>query len=174
MKLFAAVPYFIATIALTTSLFADNSISDVWPNPASQKNHSNQNLETIVQTTPNLSFLMQALFATDLLGALEDAGPYTFFAPTNTAIGAMSQIQWQDLLKPENKEKLKEIITFHIVPGKILSSQLKTGKVKTLNGKELNITAKGADISVNGASIVQADIIGTNGVIHEINMLLRP
>lgn len=119
--------------------------------------------------------LAAALKAADLVDALKGDGPFTVFAPTDAAFEQLPEGTVESLLKPENKDKLTAILTYHVVKGKIdAEAALEAGKAKTLNGKMVRIreTKKGAQ--VNKAKIVKTDIIASNGIIHVIDTVLLP
>jgi uncharacterized surface protein with fasciclin (FAS1) repeats len=118
--------------------------------------------------------LVAAVTAADLVGALKGAGPLTVFAPNDEAFAKLPAGTVDDLVKPENKAKLTAILTYHVVSGGIMASDLTEGGApKTLNGETLMISLKdGAE--VNGAKVVTADIACTNGVIHVIDTVLMP
>ena len=96
-------------------------------------------------------------------------------APTNAAFAALPAGTVEDLLKPENKEKLTAILTYHVVAGNVLSSQLTDGqKVKTLNGQELTVAIKNGVVTINGIKVIAADLAGTNGVVHVVEGVILP
>jgi uncharacterized surface protein with fasciclin (FAS1) repeats len=119
--------------------------------------------------------LVAALKAADLVGALQAKGPFTVFAPTDAAFAALPAGTLDDLLKPENKAKLQSILTYHVVPGKVMSSDLKgTVNAKTLQGQTVTIIAAASGVTVNGAKVVTADVAASNGVIHVIDAVILP
>lgn len=119
--------------------------------------------------------LAAALKAADLTGALEGKGPFTVFAPTDDAFKKLPPGTLEMLLKPENKEKLRAILTYHVVAGDVTAAQvMKLSSVKTLNGKNLTITTNDGAVMVNNAKVVKADIHASNGVIHVIDTVLLP
>jgi uncharacterized surface protein with fasciclin (FAS1) repeats len=122
----------------------------------------------------NFTTLAAALTAAGLVETLKGAGPFTVFAPTDAAFAALPAGTVEDLLKPENKDKLIAILTYHVVPGKVMSTDLSEGLMAaTVNGAEVTITlADGA--KVNGAVISAADVLATNGVIHVIDSVILP
>ena len=124
--------------------------------------------------------LVTAVKAAGLVDTLKGAGPFTVFAPTDAAFAALEKKKpgtIEFLLKPENKAKLVAILTYHVIPGKVLAADalgLKNGsKVKTVNGAMLTIHNK-SGVKVNNAKVVKADIICSNGVIHVIDTVLLP
>jgi uncharacterized surface protein with fasciclin (FAS1) repeats len=114
------------------------------------------------------------LTAAGLVDTLKGAGPFTVFAPTDAAFAALPAGTVEDLLKPENKDKLVAILTYHVIAGKVMSTDLSEGlKAKTVNGAEVTITLDGG-AKVNGVVISTADIAASNGVIHVIDSVILP
>ncbi|WP_268033565.1 fasciclin domain-containing protein [Algoriphagus sp. PAP.12] len=125
--------------------------------------------------TEFLSTLVAAVKAGDLVDVLKGDGPFTVFAPTNEAFAALPAGTLEDLLKPENKEKLVSILTYHVVPGKIMSSDLKNGQtVKTVQGGEISVMLKDGKAMINNATVTAADIEADNGVVHVIDKVILP
>jgi uncharacterized surface protein with fasciclin (FAS1) repeats len=119
--------------------------------------------------------LVAAVTAAGLVETLSGTGPFTIFAPTNAAFAALPAGTVEDLLKPENKEKLTSILTYHVVAGNVMSAQLSDGqKVATLNGQELTVAIKDGVVTINGAKVVAADLAGSNGVIHFVDGVILP
>jgi uncharacterized surface protein with fasciclin (FAS1) repeats len=119
--------------------------------------------------------LVTAVKAAGLVDTLKGPGPFTVFAPTNAAFAKLPPGTVDDLLKPENKEKLKSILLYHVVPGNVSSKQvmaMSTGK--SVSGKTLNIKTMGDTVMVNDAKVIKADIPATNGTIHWIDTVLMP
>jgi uncharacterized surface protein with fasciclin (FAS1) repeats len=119
--------------------------------------------------------LAAALKAAGLVDALKGPGPYTVFAPTDAAFAKLPAGTLDDLLKPENKEKLKAILLYHVVSGKVMSSDIK-GEVKpaTLQGATLDVKAGAGGVTVDGAKVTAADVVASNGVIHVIDAVVLP
>ena len=121
------------------------------------------------------STLVAAVKAAGLVETLSVTGPFTIFAPTNAAFDALPAGTVEDLLKPENKEKLTAVLTYHVVAGNVMSSQLADGqKVATLNGQELTVAIKDGVVTINGTKVIAADLAGSNGVIHVVEGVLLP
>ena len=119
--------------------------------------------------------LVAAVKAADLVDALKGDGPLTVFAPTDEAFSALPEGTLDSLLKPENKEQLKAILLYHVVPGKVMSSDLKgTINADTLEGSPVTIVAGASGVTVNGANGVSADVAASNGVIHVIDAVILP
>jgi uncharacterized surface protein with fasciclin (FAS1) repeats len=119
--------------------------------------------------------LAAALKAAGLVGALKADGPFTVFAPTDAAFAKLPAGTVENLLKPENRESLVAILTFHVVPGRVTSEQVvKLSSAKTLNGKEASIQVDGGKVQVGTATVTQVDVAASNGVIHVIDSVLLP
>jgi uncharacterized surface protein with fasciclin (FAS1) repeats len=119
--------------------------------------------------------LAAALKAADLVDTLKGKGPFTVFAPTDEAFAKLPAGTLDDLLKPENKAKLAAILTYHVVPGKVMAAQAaKLPSAKTVNGESLTIHAMGGTVMVDNATVTTADIACTNGVIHVIDTVVLP
>lgn len=118
--------------------------------------------------------LVAAVKAADLVETLKGDGPFTVFAPTDDAFAALPEGVVDDLLKPENKDKLTSILTYHVVPGKVMSSDLSDGMTATtVQGDDVTITI-GDGVMVNDATVTSADIEASNGVIHVVDSVLMP
>lgn len=122
----------------------------------------------------NFTTLVAAVQAAGLVDTLKGEGPFTVFAPTDEAFAALPAGTVEDLLKPENKDKLASILTYHVVAGKVMSGDLTEGMMApSVQGGELTITLEGG-AKVNGANVTTADIEATNGVIHVIDAVILP
>ena len=131
-------------------------------------------VETAVQ---NGSFktLVAAVTAAGLVETLSGTGPFTVFAPIDDAFSSLPAGTVESLVKPENKAQLTSILTFHVVSGKVMSTDLEDGMVaKTVNGASLTIHLKDGKVFINDAEVVIADVDTDNGVIHVINKVLIP
>jgi uncharacterized surface protein with fasciclin (FAS1) repeats len=119
--------------------------------------------------------LTAALGAAGLVETLKNKGPFTVFAPTDEAFAKIDSETLSDLLKPENREKLAAILTYHVVPGKIMSSDIRGDiKVNTASGKSISIKVASGKVTINDALVVATDIEADNGVIHIIDTVLLP
>ena len=119
--------------------------------------------------------LAAALQAAGLVQTLKGAGPFTVFAPTDEAFAKLPKGTVEDLLKPENKQKLISILTYHVVPGSVMASQVVSLKdAKTVNGQSVKISVTGGVVSIDNAKVVTTDIKATNGVIHVIDSVILP
>ncbi len=134
---------------------------------------SQQTIVDIATSAGSFNTLTAALKAADLVGVLKGEGPFTVFAPTDEAFAALPEGTLEKLLKPENKEQLVKILTYHVVAGSVLSTDLKAGKVPTVEGSDVKIQL-GDGVKVNDAQVVKADIKASNGVIHVIDKVIIP
>ncbi len=131
-------------------------------------------VDTAVQAG-QFNTLVAAVQAADLVETLKGEGPFTVFAPTDEAFAQLPAGTVEDLLKPENKEQLIAVLTYHVVPGKIMSGDIagQTTSVATVQGSELSVDATDG-VSVDQANVISADIEATNGVIHVIDSVVLP
>ena len=138
-----------------------------------------QTVVGVAASNPQFSTLVAAVKAAGLVDTLSGAGPFTVFAPTNDAFAKLPAGTVDSLLKPENKAKLAGILTYHVVPGKVMAADVKPGAVKTVNGASFTIALEGNDVVItdgqgNKSKVVQTDIPASNGVIHVIDTVLLP
>ncbi len=141
--------------------------------PAFADGHTKDIVDTAVGAG-SFTTLVAAVEAAGLVETLKGPGPFTVFAPTDAAFAALPAGTVEDLLKPENKDKLVAILTYHVLPGKVMSTDLSEGlKAATVQGAEVTITLEGGP-KVNGAAISTANIEATNGVIHVIDAVILP
>lgn len=142
--------------------------------PAAEATQSKDIVDTAV-AAGSFKTLAAALQAAGLVDTLKGEGPFTVFAPTDEAFAKLPAGTVDDLLKPENKEKLKKVLTYHVVPGKVTAEQAaKTPSAKTVQGSDLTLKSEGGAVMVNGAKVTQADIACSNGVIHVIDAVVLP
>lgn len=131
--------------------------------------------KTIAETleaTPSLSTLNGLVKAAGLTDTLKSAGPFTVFAPTNDAFKAVPAKTMEALGK--DPEMLKSVLTFHVLPGKVMAAEVKNSKPKTVNGAQLELSKAGTMVTVESAVVTTADIAATNGVVHIIDTVLIP
>lgn len=136
--------------------------------------HSSDIVDTAV-AAGSFNTLVAAVQAADLVDTLKGDGPFTVFAPTDDAFAALPAGTVEELLKPENKDKLVAILTYHVVPGKIMSGDIagKNVTVETVRGSSVAVNATNG-VKVDNATVVQADIEASNGVIHVIDAVIMP
>ena len=119
----------------------------------------------------NFKTLATALQAAGLVDTLKGPGPFTVFAPTDAAFAKVPKAQLDALLA--DKAKLTAVLTYHVVPGKVMAKDVKAGKVKTVQGSEITVTTAGG-VMVDKAKVVKTDIVADNGVIHVIDSVILP
>ena len=136
--------------------------------------HKHDIVDTAVKAG-NFNTLVAAVQAGELVETLKGKGPFTVFAPTDEAFAKIDKDTLESLLKPENKDQLVAILTYHVVAGKVMSTDI-TGDMQpsTVNGSALNITLKNGKVMINDATVISADIDADNGVIHVIDNVLIP
>ncbi len=119
--------------------------------------------------------LAAALEAADLVSTLKGEGPFTVFAPTDAAFEKLPAGTLDMLLKPENKQQLVDILTYHVVPGKVLAADVVgLDEAKTVNGKMIDVQVDGSAVKVNEANVTATDVAASNGVIHVIDQVILP
>merc|ERR1711972_460879 len=177
-----------STKELKTVVGADNLASNgvahiidgVLLPPSSALADSKPNIVELAQSVDDLSTLVAAVVAGDLVDTLSSPGPFTVFAPTNEAFGALPAGTLDDLLKPENKATLVDILTYHVLPEQVLSTDLKTFQaVKTVEGKPVHVIKYHGEVKVGPSvhdlkKVTGADNLASNGVAHIIDGVLLP
>lgn len=133
-----------------------------------------ETLAELVESGDSFNTLEQAIQAAGLEETLNEPGPYTVFAPTDEAFAALPPEVLDQLLLPENQETLRQVLTYHVVPGSVTSPSITPGEVDTVAGEPVSIEDNAGAITVDGASVVQPDIIASNGVVHAIDQVLLP
>lgn len=147
------------------------------PDPNKQtlpQTSSLKNVVDLISQDSSLSTFSNALNSVNLFTVLMSNGPFTVFAPDNDAFEKLSSKELQDLFKLENREKLAQVLAYHIVPGKIMQGDFKSMRLKTITDKELEIKVQGGNVQVNGAKVIKTNLVGTNGVVHVIDSVLLP
>ncbi len=136
---------------------------------------SNKDIVDTAVAAGDFKTLAAALQAAGLVDTLKGAGPFTVFAPTDEAFAKLPAGTVENLLKPENKQKLISILTYHVVAGKVMANDVvKLHEAKTVNGQDVKIIVDGGNVMVNNANVVKTDILCSNGVIHVIDAVLLP
>ncbi len=134
-----------------------------------------QNLVQNASGASNLTTLVAAVTAADLGATLSGPGPFTVFAPPNSAFDALPAGTVATLVQPANKAQLTSILTYHVVPGRLMAADLRDGQVlTTVNGASLTVRRMGNTVMVGDATVTQADVRASNGVAHVINKVLMP
>jgi len=140
-----------------------------------EKPKADKDIVDLAVGTEFLSTLVAAVKAGGLVDVLKGDGPFTVFAPTNEAFAKLPEGTVESLLKPENKDKLIKILTYHVVAGKVMSTDLSNGmEAETVQGQKIKIMLKDGAAMVNNATITTADIEASNGVVHVIDTVIMP
>ena len=160
MKVFAAI---LGLALLSPAAFAGG------------KSQPKQNIVETAVAAGSFKTLVAAVQAAGLADTLSAPGPYTVFAPTDEAFAKLPAGTVESLLKPENREKLRAILTYHVVPGNVMAKDVASlNKAKTVNGQSVKIKVDGANVMVDNANVVKTDIAASNGVIHVIDTVILP
>lgn len=122
----------------------------------------------------DFSTLVAAVKAAGLVETLKGDGPFTIFAPTNEAFAKLPEGTVENLLKPENKDQLVGILTYHVVPGKVMAADVAPGEVGTVNGEKAEISVSDDSVMIDGAKVIATDVAASNGVIHVIDTVILP
>jgi len=120
----------------------------------------------------NFSTLVTALRAAGLVDTLKGPGPFTVFAPTDAAFAKIPRAQLDALLA--DRSRLTQVLTFHVVPGRVMAADVRPGEVTTVQGGRLTVATAGGNVTVNGARVTATDIAASNGVIHVIDTVVMP
>ena len=136
--------------------------------------HKHDIVDTAIKAG-SFNTLVAAMQAAELVETLKSKGPFTVFAPTDEAFSKLDKSTLESLLKPENKDQLVAILTYHVVAGKVMSTDI-TGNMEpaTVNGSTINITLNNGKVMINDATVISADVDTDNGVIHVIDTVLIP
>jgi len=133
------------------------------------------NLVEVAVGNENFTTLVAAVTAAGLVDTLAGEGPFTVFAPVNSAFQALPEGTVDNLVKPENKEALTGILTYHVVAGLVHAADLTDGQiVTTVNGQTLTVSIQDGVVKINDATVIIPDVEATNGVVHAIDMVLMP
>ena len=139
------------------------------------KSNENKDIVDTAVSAGSFNTLVAAVQAAGLVEILKGEGPYTVFAPTDEAFAKLPDGTVEDLLKPENKDKLVSILTYHVVPGKVMSADvMELSEAETVQGENLDISVKDGVVLIDNAKVIKPDIIASNGVIHVIDMVVIP
>ena len=162
------------TLKSLTALIAAGLMATVATAQADHHKEAKKNIVEIAAGAGSFNTLVAAVKAAGLVDTLSGDGPFTVFAPTDEAFAKLPAGTVESLLKPENKEKLIGILTYHVVGAKVPAKAVKTGEAKTVNGQKVKLKVSDAGVMVDGAKVVKADIMASNGVIHVIDSVILP
>ncbi len=143
--------------------------------PAANAEHHEKDIVDTAVAAGSFKTLAAALDAGGLIDVLKGEGPFTVFAPTDEAFAKLPEGTVETLLKPENKDKLVSILTYHVVPGKVMAADVvKLTEATTVQGTSVDIKVTDGTVMVDGAKVIKPDIAATNGVIHVIDTVIMP
>jgi uncharacterized surface protein with fasciclin (FAS1) repeats len=171
----------ISMTALNSSVFAQNEsdrpgVTEKQPSQTEDKASTVQpgSLTTVIADSATFSTLTKALKATGLDKTLGGRDQFTIFAPTDEAFGKLPEGLLTKLMLPENQEKLRMLLLYHVVAGRVLAAEMTDGEVKTVNGEKLDVDVSADQVEVEGSKIYKSDVSATNGVMHSIGTVLVP
>lgn len=162
------------TFAATAPLFAMEEMKDADGKKEMTAEMSDKNIVETASGMNNFTTLVAAVKAAELVETLSGDGPFTVFAPTNEAFEKLPAGTVEELLKPENKEKLQNILKFHVVPGKIMAADVKTMAADTAAGEKVGVVVEDGVVLYGGQKVIKTDIVTSNGVIHWIDGVAMP
>jgi len=163
--------FFVFTLLFSTAAWA-GGYNKSYAQPAMEAKPS---IVEIAAGNEDFSTLVAALQAADLVGVLEGEGPFTVFAPTNAAFAALPEGTLDSLLKPDNKQQLIDILTYHVVPGAVYAADVtQLSSATTVQGSNIDITTSMGKVKIDNAQVVTTDIKASNGVIHVIDAVILP
>ncbi len=175
---FSALPSFAETKAATMTekkeTKAEKKAEKKGTKPVAATDAKSKTIVDVASGNKSFTTLVTAIKAAELVETLSGNGPFTVFAPTNEAFKALPKGTLEMLLKPENKAKLAKVLTYHVVSGKVMAKDVKSGSVKTVEGAPVIAKVGMGKIMINSATVTQADIPASNGVIHVIDRVLLP
>lgn len=161
-----------ASIALTPGLVAGDGAAG--NSGAASTCTAGKDIVAVAAGAENFKTLVAAVKAAGLVETLQGKGPFTVFAPTDEAFAKLPAGTIENLLKPENKEKLAAILKYHVVPGKVMAADVKTMEARTAQGQSLKLKVSDAGVMVDNAKVIKTDLLAENGVIHVIDSVILP
>ena len=175
MTLMVAVAAVAALAVFASACGDDDTEATATTEQPESSQPAEQDVVVLAQGERNLSTLVEAVTAAELVDTLKAEGPYTVFAPTNKAFAALGQDQLSELLQPKNRDQLKSILTYHVVPGELTADRLKDGQqLETVEGQSLTVSINGGTVKIDDATVVRPDVNASNGVAHVIDGVLTP
>jgi uncharacterized surface protein with fasciclin (FAS1) repeats len=161
-----------AVVTLPSSLLASDCAAG--QSTSTETRAAAKDLVAVASGADNFKILVAAVKAAGLVETLQGKGPFTVFAPTDEAFAKLPAGTVENLLKPENREKLASILKYHVVPGKVMAADVKTMEAKTVQGQSVKIKVSDGGVTVDGAKVVKTDVLAENGVIHVIDRVILP
>ena len=172
-----SIPIICVLSLLAATACSDDGSAPATNNAVNEPGTGTTSGDIVEVASANASFktLVAAVQAAGLVDTLKGAGPFTVFAPTDAAFAALPAGTVDDLLKPANKTKLVDILTYHVVPGNVSSADVvKLTEATTVEGKKVMITVSGGTVKINDATVTTVDVEASNGVIHVLDKVLLP
>ncbi len=166
------VAAFAAALTLTPELIAGDCAAS--KSASASTCTAGKDIVAVASSAQNFKTLVAAVRAAGLVETLQGKGPFTVFAPTDEAFAKLPAGTVEDLLKPENKEKLVAILKYHVLPGKFLAADVKTMEAKTAEGQSVKLKVSDEGVTVDNARVVKTDLLAENGVIHVIDSVILP
>jgi uncharacterized surface protein with fasciclin (FAS1) repeats len=171
----AIVGFAVAAIALAGCSSSSDDSEASSPSPSAEESMAaGDTIVDVAAGNEDFETLVAAVGAAGLAETLSGDGPFTVFAPTDEAFAALGQETIDLLLLPSNKEALTGILTYHVLDTEVMSADIEPGAVETVNGATVEITTADGGVQVGGATVIQADVEASNGVIHAIDAVLLP
>lgn len=161
-----------AAVTLTPSLLAGQCSAS--KSASTTTASADKDLVAVASGADNFKTLVAAVKAAGLVETLQGEGPFTVFAPTDAAFAKLPAGTVENLLKPENRDQLVAILTYHVVPSKVLAADVRTMKAKTVQGESVHLVVTDSGVMVDNAKVVKTDILADNGVIHVIDTVMIP
>ncbi len=166
---------FAAVLPFAMTSMACESDDDATMNPPPAPAVAEKDIVDTAVAAGSFNTLVAAVKAADLVSTLKSAGPFTVFAPTDAAFAKLPAGTVDDLLKPENRDKLRAVLTYHVIAGRVSKADAaKVSSAKTVQGADVKIETGASGVRVGGANVVTADIGCSNGVIHVVDSVLLP
>lgn len=166
----------ISMAAAFPSVYAEEAVTEETTKEKMDEKETVQpgTLTAMIADSVTFSTLTKCLKAAELDVTLGTKGDYTIFAPTDEAFGKLSEETLTKLMLPENKEKLRSLLLYHVVAGRVLAADLQDGEVKTMNGEKLEVDVDKDKIEINDEKVFSADVTASNGVMHSVGEVLVP
>ncbi len=161
-----------AVVTLTPNLIAGDCAASKTTSTSTCT--AGKDLVAVASGADNFKTLVAAVKAAGLVETLQGKGPFTVFAPTDEAFAKLPAGTVENLLKPENADKLAAILKYHVVPGKVMAADVKTMEAKTAQGQSLKLKVSETGVTVDNAKVIKTDLLAENGVIHVIDSVILP
>ncbi|MBE0566213.1 MAG: fasciclin domain-containing protein [Krumholzibacteria bacterium] len=167
-----ALASLLATVPALPAAFAQEHPKQAEHPQLSERPVKAGDIVAVATAAGSFKTLVAAIEAAGLTAKLQGEGPFTVFAPTDEAFAKLPAGTLENLLKPENKEKLAGLLACHVLPGRIMAADVKTMKAATVSGQDVNIKVEQGNVTVGGAMVVKADVMAANGVIHVVDAVV--